>query len=92
MASLAPDTPRRKALRAIQAVFAEAGLAEAATDARILVEDATGASRTALLLDGDAPLGEAAAARLAAWWRAASPASRCSASLGSGRSGALRSA
>lgn len=46
-------------------MFAEAGLAEPAADARILLEEATGLSRPALMLEADTTLGEAAATALA---------------------------
>jgi release factor glutamine methyltransferase len=59
-----PAMSRRAALRQAGKLLQSAGLAEPLADAHILVEDATGLSRSALLLDADKALGSKAAGRL----------------------------
>lgn len=67
--ALEAGTSRAQALAALRRAFAAADVSEAALDARILLEEATGAGAAALLTAPEAPLGEAAAARLAAFAR-----------------------
>lgn len=57
--------PLHEALRRLTCAFAAASLAEPGADAALLLEEATGLSRVALLSGGERPLGEAAAAGLA---------------------------
>ena len=64
--ALGPDTGRAAALAALRRAFTQAGIAEAALDARILLEEATGAGATALLVAPEVEIGEDGAARLAA--------------------------
>lgn len=64
--AFAPETSRAQALAALRRAFAQAGIAEPALDARILIEEATGADATALLVAPEVALGEAGAARLTA--------------------------
>lgn len=59
-----PAISRQEALRRLRAAFAEAGIDEAALDARVLLLDALGLDATALALRPDEPVGEAGAARL----------------------------
>ncbi len=61
-----PGETRRAALARCTALLRDAGLFEPEADARVLLEDAAGVSRLALLAEGDAPLGDAGAARLTA--------------------------
>ena len=63
LADLTPGAARRL----IAAILEAAGLIDAALDARILIEDATGLGRAALLGAADQPLGPAVAARLHDW-------------------------
>lgn len=59
-----PTISRRAALRQAGELLASAGLAEPLADAHILVEDATGLGRSALLFEADEALGSEAAERL----------------------------
>jgi release factor glutamine methyltransferase len=60
-----PATSRRAALRRAVAVLAEAGIGQAEGDARFLLLGLLNLSPRDLALDGDRPLGEADASRLA---------------------------
>ena len=62
--ALEASTSRTQALRAAVELLREAGIAEASGDARILVEHALGLTRTELVLQPDAAIGEAGAAAL----------------------------
>lgn len=64
--AFAPETSRAQALAALRRAFVQAAIAEPALDARLLLEEATGAGATALLVAPEVALGEAGAARLAA--------------------------
>lgn len=64
--SFDPASTRRAVLREVAQLLASAGVAEPQADAHILVEDATGLTRSGLLRDAEAPLGVGPARRLAA--------------------------
>lgn len=64
--ALSPDTPRGEALARLRRALAQAGIAEAAIDARLLLLDAARIDAAALLAAPEHPLGEEAAARLRA--------------------------
>jgi release factor glutamine methyltransferase len=64
---IAAGTPRADALAALRRAFAAAGLDEPALDARILLTEAAGLSAHELLARPEAPLDDAAAARLSAF-------------------------
>ena len=62
-----PEATRRAALEQLAAALTAAGVPEPRADAGILVEDAAGLDRSALLRLGHVPLGREAADRLNAW-------------------------
>jgi release factor glutamine methyltransferase len=64
---IAADTGREAAVRLLATAFAGAGVPEAAFDARLLVCEALGVSRTELLSDPGAALGEGGCERLRAF-------------------------